>query len=80
MQVAVDISLYPLSGDYIPPIRDFIARLNAHAGLQVETNAMSTQVRGELGSVFAALEREIGATFNEAQRSVFVIKVLGGGG
>ena len=80
MHVAVDISLYPLTGDYIPPIKDFIERLNTHAGLRVETNAMSTQVSGELATVFAALEREIGATFGGSRRSVFVMKVLGGGG
>lgn len=30
MRVAVDISLYPLDADFIPPIKDVIARLNAH--------------------------------------------------
>jgi len=24
MQIAVDISLYPLNADYVPPIKDFI--------------------------------------------------------
>ncbi len=28
MKVAVDISLYPLDADFIPPIKDVIARLN----------------------------------------------------
>lgn len=79
MHIAVDISLYPLTGDYIPPIKDFIERLNAYPGLRVQTNALSTQVGGELATVFAALEREIGATFGGSQRSVFVLKVLGGG-
>jgi hypothetical protein len=26
MRIAVDISLYPLDADYVPPIRDFIER------------------------------------------------------
>jgi hypothetical protein len=26
MRIAVDISLYPLDVDYVPPIRDFIER------------------------------------------------------
>ena len=47
MRIAVEISLYPLDADYVPPIKDFIERLNRHAGLQVVTNAMSTQVAGE---------------------------------
>jgi len=27
MRIVVDISLYPLDADYVPPIRDFIERL-----------------------------------------------------
>jgi uncharacterized protein YqgV (UPF0045/DUF77 family) len=78
MRIAVDISLYPLAADYIPPIQDFIDRLNRHAGLHVETNAMSTQVAGEHGTVFAALEAETRRTFDNGGRAVFVMKVLGG--
>lgn len=79
MHIAVDISMYPLAGDFIPPIQGFIDRLNGHAGLRVQTNAMSTQVSGELRAVFRALEQEIGTTFGAQHRSVFVMKVLGGG-
>ncbi len=78
MRIAVDISLYPLDADYVPPIRDFIARLNRHDGLQVATNAMSTQVAGEHERVFAALEAETRASFASGGRAVFVMKVLGG--
>lgn len=79
MKVAVDISLYPLSGDYVPPIDDFIARLTRHGQLRVETNAMSTQVSGELATVMGALEQEMAGTFTGDLRSVFVLKVFGGG-
>ena len=78
MRIAVDISLYPLDADYVPPIRDFIERLNRHPGLQVSTNAMSTQVAGEHERVFAALEAETRASFASGGRAVFVMKVLGG--
>ena len=33
MHVAVEMSLYPLTGEFIPPILDFIERLKAHPGL-----------------------------------------------
>lgn len=79
MRVAVDISLYPLAGDYVPPIRAFIEALLAHPELTVDRNAMSTQVSGEIGAVFAALEREIERTFSAEHRSVVVMKMLGGG-
>lgn len=78
MRIAVDISLYPLDADYIPPIKDFIERLNKQPGLRVETNAMSTQVSGEHDRVFAALAEETGTTFAGSTRAVFVMKVLGG--
>ena len=76
MKVAVDISLYPLSKDFIPPIDDVIARLNGHAGLAVETNPMSTQVRGEYDVVMAALQKELKTTFEQLPKAVFAIKIL----
>ena len=78
MRIAVDISLYPLDADYVPPIKDFIERLHRHAGLRIETNAMSTHVSGEHDRVFAALETETRETFAGGGRAVFVMKVLGG--
>jgi uncharacterized protein YqgV (UPF0045/DUF77 family) len=78
MRIAIDISLYPLDADYVPPIKDFIERLNRRPGLRVETNAMSTQVSGEHDVVFAALADETRTTFASNSRAVFVMKVLGG--
>jgi uncharacterized protein YqgV (UPF0045/DUF77 family) len=62
----------------VPPIKDFIERLNAHEGLAVATNAMSTQVAGEHQRVFAALEEETRRSIESGGRAVFVMKVLGG--
>lgn len=76
MKVAVDISLYPLDADFIPPIKDVIARLNGHEQLEVWTNAMSTQVVGEFDDVMDALREEIGATFEQLPKAVFAIKIL----
>lgn len=78
MKTAVEISLYPLDAGYVAPIKDFIARLDRHPGLQVTTNAMSTQVSGEHDLVFAVLAAETRATFAGERRCVFVMKVLGG--
>ena len=76
MRVAVDISLYPLDADFIPPIKDVIERLNTHAGLEVTTNPMSTQIRGEYAEVMAALTKEIGTTFEQVPKAVFAIRIL----
>lgn len=76
MKIAVDISLYPLDADFIPPIDDVIARLNSHSNLEVVTNPMSTQVRGEYDIVMAAVQQEVKTTFERAPKAVFAIKIL----
>ncbi len=76
MKIAVDISLYPLDADFVPPIKDVIARLNEHDGLEVWTNAMSTQLVGEFDVVMDALKKEIGATFERLPKAVFAVKIL----
>ena len=77
MEIGVEISLYPLNANYIPPIQDFIDRLNRHAGLRSTTNSMSTQVFGPFDTVMAAVQAEIRATFESQDKAVFVMKVLG---
>ena len=52
MKIAVDISLYPLDADFVPPISDVIERLNSHDKLEIWTNAMSTQIVGEFEDVW----------------------------
>jgi uncharacterized protein YqgV (UPF0045/DUF77 family) len=76
MKIAVDISLYPLDADFIPPIDDVIERLNSHSGLEVVTNPMSTQVRGEFDVVMAAIQGEVKTTFERVPKAVFAIKIL----
>ena len=78
MHSSIEISLYPLDSDYIPPIKDFIDRLNAYPEIRVTTNAMSTQIAGEHQRLFEILARETAVTFAAAGRKVFVMKVLGG--
>jgi hypothetical protein len=77
MDIAVELSLYPLNEHYIPPIKDFIDRLNTHTQLKVVTNSLSTQVFGPYEVVFGALTRELRATFESNDKAVFVMKVLG---
>lgn len=76
MRVAVDISLYPFDGDFIPPIRDVIQRLAAHDDLDVETNRLSTQIRGDYDAVMTALTDEIRQTFETVPKAIFTIKIL----
>jgi uncharacterized protein YqgV (UPF0045/DUF77 family) len=77
MDIGVEISLYPLNADFIPPIQDFIDRLNAAGRFKVVTNSMSTQIFGRYEDIFDALTREIRETFAHNDKAVFVMKVLG---
>jgi uncharacterized protein YqgV (UPF0045/DUF77 family) len=77
MDIGIEISLYPLNAEFIPPIQDFIDRLNLGARLKVVTNSMSTQVFGAYDDVFNVLVREIRTTFENNAKAVFVLKVLG---
>jgi len=76
MQVAVDISLYPLREDFVPPIKDVIERLNAHESLEIVTNAMSTQIIGEYEDVMRALDIEMRTTFEQLPKAVFTLRIL----
>jgi hypothetical protein len=76
MDIGVEISLYPLSEQYLGPIRALVARLNADERLRVVTSSMSTQVFGEYTLVMQTLERELRNAF-ESGRSVVFAKFVG---
>ena len=76
MEVAVDIRLSPLAADFIPPIKDVIARLNDHDDLRITTNPMSTQIRGEYDVVMDVLRQELRTTFEQVPKAVFAIRIL----
>ncbi|MET0280661.1 MAG: YkoF family thiamine/hydroxymethylpyrimidine-binding protein [Steroidobacteraceae bacterium] len=77
MEIAVEISLYPLHDEYIPFIKEFIARLNAHAGLHVITNHLSTQVFGDHDRIFEVLRQEMATSFAASGKAIFVTKFIG---
>ena len=80
MRAAVDISMYPLTGNYRVPIQAFIDRLNTHPGLSVRTNSLATQIWGPLDQIMAILTEEMtrSAAAAGAPQLVFVMKVLPG--
>ena len=77
MDIGVEVSLYPLDARFIPPIQDFIDRLNRHADLRIVTNSLSTQIFGPYERVWAALQAEVRPTFERDSKAVFVMKVIG---
>lgn len=78
MQLSVEISLYPLKNEFIPTIQAFIDRVNQHAGLEVITNTMSTQIFGDYDVVMDTLREEIRISFENHGKSIFVCKFIHG--
>ncbi|MEA3196809.1 MAG: hypothetical protein QOF32_861 [Gammaproteobacteria bacterium] len=80
MRAAVEISMYPLTGDYRPAIQAFIDRLNTHSDLTVRTNTLATQIWGPLDRVMVILTEEMtrSAAATGAPQLIFVMKVLPG--
>jgi hypothetical protein len=70
--------MYPLTGEYRPPIQAFIDRLNTHPGLIVKTNTLATQIWGPLDQVMSILTSEMTRSAKDAPQLVFVMKVLPG--
>ena len=59
MRISVDISLYPLTEDYVEPILAFIAQLESNPKLIVKRNSLSTQVFGEYRDVWICLTKKL---------------------
>lgn len=76
MQVAVDISYYPLTDNYEPSIKEFIRQLKQHPGLTVATNPLTTQISGDYDVVMNAIQAEIKRSLLNGPVASFVLKVL----
>lgn len=76
MKISVDISMYPLSEDYVPPIKAFIHQLRKFPGIEVVTNQLSTQLTGEFAAVTTALNSCMQESMADSGRVVFVARYL----
>lgn len=77
MRISVDISLYPLTQDYVEPILAFIDQLETNSKLIVKRNSLSTQVFGEYRDVMDMMDSQIEQLFSQIPESVFVLKMIG---
>ena len=78
MKLTVEMSLYPLQNDYLSVIQSFIEAARQHGDLEIVTNAMSTQVCGDWDRVFALVQRELQASYQQYGRQVLVCKFITG--
>ena len=76
MIITVELSLYPLADEFVDQIRDFILRLRRQPDVEVITNQMSTQVRGDFDAVTTALTQCMRVSMQSSRTLVFVAKFL----
>ncbi len=76
MQVSLEISMYPLQADYIPPIQSFIDKLNTHSNIKVKTNSMSTQIFGAYDHIMEALKVSMLHAFGDTNKVAMVMKMI----
>ena len=77
MFLSVQLSCYPLTDDYKPPIRAVIERLEK-TGLEIFPGRMSTEMFGEYDEVMRVLSDTMKWSFEEYGKAVFVAKIMEG--
>ena len=78
MQIYIEVSLYPLSENFISPIHNFICCLKKYDSIEVRTNNMSTQLFGEFDDIIKILKVEMEKTFKNKSNSAFNLKIVNG--
>jgi uncharacterized protein YqgV (UPF0045/DUF77 family) len=79
MEITAELSMYPLDANYKPPIIDFIMHLRKQPGIEIVTNQLATQLRGEFAAVTAAINRCMEKSMMDPRRVIFTVKYLNTG-
>jgi hypothetical protein len=76
MNIVADMSLYPLKDVPVPDIIDFIRDLKGQEGVEIISNQLSSQVRGEFEAVTDAINRCMRTAMSASNTVVLVVKYL----
>jgi uncharacterized protein YqgV (UPF0045/DUF77 family) len=76
MNIVADMSLYPLKDGPVPEIIRFIRKLRERNGLEIVTNQLSTQLRGEFEVVTSAINDCMQLAMSAPNTVVLVVKYL----
>ena len=76
MKIVADMSLYPLKDGPIPDIIEFIQNLQQRSGIEIVTNQLTTQIRGEFEAVTEAINHCMRKTMESPNTVVLVVKYL----
>lgn len=70
------MSLYPLRDGPVPAIIDFIRDLRGREGVEIVTNQLGTQLRGEFEAVTGAINHCMRKAMEAPNTVVLVVKYL----
>jgi uncharacterized protein YqgV (UPF0045/DUF77 family) len=76
MKIVADMSLYPLKDGPIPDIIEFIKELQNQAGIEIVTNQLATQLRGEFEAVTGAVNHCMRKAMEAHNTVILVVKYL----
>jgi uncharacterized protein YqgV (UPF0045/DUF77 family) len=76
MRITAEMSLYPMQGDPIGKILQFIDAVHGSDRVEIVVNQMSTQIRGELDDVVEVIGNALRRSFAAGGSQVLVTKFL----
>jgi uncharacterized protein YqgV (UPF0045/DUF77 family) len=76
MNITAEMSLYPLKDGPVPEIIDFIREMRARQGIEVVSNQLSTQLRGDFDAVTGAIHHCMRQAMAAPNTVVLVVKYL----
>ena len=76
MNITAEMSLYPLKDGPVPEIIEFIRELRSCDDIEIVSNQLSTQLRGEFDAVTSAINRCMRQAMAAPNTVVLVVKYL----
>ena len=76
MNITAEMSLYPLKDGPVPEIIRFIRELREQPDIEIVSNQLSTQLRGEFEAVTGAINRCMQQVMQAPNTVVLVLKYL----
>ena len=76
MKIVADMSLYPLTDGPIPSIIEFIKELQLQDGIEIVTNQLSTQLKGEFEAVTGAINKCMRKAMQAPNTVILIVKYL----
>ena len=76
MKIVADMSLYPLKDGPVPNIIEFIKDMQVQDGIEIVTNQLSSQLRGEFEAVTGAINHCMQKAMKTPNTVVLVVKYL----